>query len=382
MTAQHAALVPLSAVDDDFRCQWQQLADESLAPNAFFEPAMTFAAASLPEAPPIELLIVRRDGRLVLLAPVHRVRSYRRLPVAAVKTWKHDYSSLGTPLLSPDEPAEVLETAIRFLAHEKLGTLLVIESFGSDGPVAAALRTAMDRIGIRPSSLLTHRREAVLTRRSPNESQHGLSASTVKNYRKSQRRLDKELGGRLSLVDVADSDDLGSAVEDFLRAEASGWKARDGGAFACREGHADFFRTLCRQLAAEGRLQFYVYGTPETPVAFMCNLIAQDRVFCFKVAFDDDYGRFSPGSTAELEELLTFHRQTEFESMDSCRESKYARKHTLFPDSIEITTMLIPLESVRGRVAARSVPMSNAVGRKLREWREALRKKVGWKKPR
>ncbi|AMT95080.1 hypothetical protein A2T55_16320 [Brevibacterium linens] len=376
-----ASLIPLHEVDEEFVRQWSNLAQHCIEPNVFFDPTMTIAASSLPGTPIVELLIVRNQGYLSLLVPIVRERSYRRIPAKTLRVWKHDYSSLGNPLLSPDTPVDALEAALRFLMEEKVATMFVLESFGVEGSVADALRAALTRLGMRSSSLLTHSREAVLNRRGPDETQHGLSDSTVKNYRKSRRRLERRLGGEVKMVDVANSPDLDKAVEAFLKAEASGWKGTDGGAFACRPGHADFFRSLCRNFASEGKLQFNIFGSTDTPVAFLCNMIAQDRVFCFKMAFDEEYRQFSPGSVAEFEELIEFHDQTKLSSMDSCRESKYPRRHHLFPDSLTITTLLIPL-GAHGRVATRGVPIANAVGRRLRSWKEELHKRTLWKKRR
>lgn len=381
MTTMHASLVPLREVDEHFLKQWRHLVHQSMEPNPFFDPIMTLAASSLPGSPDVELLVVRNNSELCLLAPMHRMRRYRRVPATALRTWKHDYSSLGNPLLAPDDPVGAVEAALRFLRQEKIATVLILESFAVDGAVADALASALKRLGLTATAFLTHTREAVLTHRGPDEVQHGLSSSTLKAQRKKQARLSRKLGGDVVLSEVAQGPDLDTAIESFLHAEANGWKGENGGALASRPGHADFFRTICREFAAEGRLQLKVYGSLEIPVAFLCNFIAQGRIFGFKMAYDDEYRQFSPGAVAELEFLTDFHSQTEFTSIDSCRESKYPRHHQLFLETLTISTLLIPF-GVRGRVVARSIPIANAVGRKLREWNEALRKRTSWKKPR
>lgn len=381
MTKMHASLVPLQEIDEDFLQQWRHLVRQCIEPNPFFDPIMTLAASSLPGSPDVELLAVRNGTELCFLMPVLRMKRYRRVPASVLRTWKHDYSSLGNPLLAPNDPVTAVETALRLLRKQKIATVLVLESFAVDGAVADAVYSALKRLDLNPTSLLTHTREAVLKHRGPDEVQHGLSSSTMKAQRKKQARLARKLGGDVGLTEVPRGPELDSAIEQFLRAEASGWKGEDGGAMASRPGHADFLRTICQGFAAEGSLQFKLFGSTEMPVAYFCNFIAQGRVFGFKMAYDDEYRQFSPGAIAELELLTDFYSQTELTSIDSCRESKFPRHHQLFPDTLTISTLVIPL-GVRGRVVARSIPIANAAGRRLREWNDALRKRMSWKKPR
>lgn len=375
-----AQMVPLAEVDDTLREQWRELARRSLEPNPFFEQEIVLNAAALPGAPEVALLIVGDANRLHLLAPVHRSRGYRRVPVPVLTTWDHDYSLLGTPLLGPEDPQAALTAALGFLRRERVAPWLVLEGMTAEGPVATALRTCLARERIRPSFLLPHTREALLDTAAHGESSSRYTGRTLRSLRRRRRQLAQELEGEVVTVDVTDGPDLDKAIEGFLRAEASGWKGTDGGAFLRRTGHADFFRAVCRDFAADGRLGMHVLGGPSTQVAFHVNLISQTRAFNFKIAYDDEYRQFSPGTLLELDWLDAFDKQSVLTSADSCLAWNAEPTHRTLPDDLGITTMLIPLSPVRGRAAARLAPAVRTTGQRLREWSRSMPERVPWKK--
>ena len=71
--------------------------------------------------------------------------------------------------------------------------------------------------------------------------------------------------------------------------------------------HADFFRTVCARFAAAGRLQLLVLSGGGIDIAWKVNFVAGDTVFCFKIAYDPEFARFSPGVQLELDFVDLFH---------------------------------------------------------------------------
>lgn len=366
-----ARLLPLSDVDDRLLGQWRELTQHCLEPNPFFDPGMTLNAAALPGAPPVSLLLVHDSERLHLLAPVSRERRYRRLPVPALTTWRHDYSLLGTPLVSPEDPVAALGEAVRLLRRDAVAPWWVLEGMSADGPVAAAMEEMLQSQSLHATRFLTHKRGAIMRHRDEDHPEDSISVKSLRSLRRKRRRLSDALGEDVRTID-ATSLDLDAAIEGFLRAEAGGWKGQDGGAFLCRPGHADFFRAVCNDFAAQGRLQLYTLGTSDESVAYQCNLLAQDRAFRFKIAYDEDYRRFSPGALLDLDTVATFRTEDELKVFDSCTSPEDEAVLQFFTDSIAITTLLVPLSGVRGRVAARATPAVTAAGRRIRQWQQGL----------
>lgn len=85
-----------------------------------------------------------------------------------------------------------------------------------------------------------------------------------------------------------------------------------------------------------------------TTVAMKCNLLAGDAVFCFKIAFDEEWARFSPGVLLEVENVERFHAG-EATWMDSCADPDNAMINRLWPDRRRISTLLVPCGGVFGQ---------------------------------
>ena len=82
--------------------RWRALAEAAVEPNPFFEPAfVTGAAQHLPDAG-ASLLVVEDAGRWLACLPVPRGAVGRVVPV--LRTWRHPYCFLGTPLLDAEPP--------------------------------------------------------------------------------------------------------------------------------------------------------------------------------------------------------------------------------------------------------------------------------------
>ena len=140
------------------------------------------------------------------------------------------------------------------------------------------------------------------------------------------------------------------AVERFLRLEADGWKGREGTAMLDLPGHADFFREVCERFAALGRLQLYELRAGERTVAMKVNLLAPPGLFMFKIAHDEELGKFSPGVHLELENVERF-LETDLKWMDSCADPHNQMINRLWPDRRQLTSIVLARGGLRGRAS-------------------------------
>ena len=81
-----------------------------------------------------------------------------------------------------------------------------------------------------------------------------------------------------------------------------------------------------------GRLQLLDLSVDGRTVAMKCNLIAGDVIYCFKIAFDEEYAAYSPGLLLERRTVDVFHTETEAAAMDSCADPHNAMINRLWPD--------------------------------------------------
>ena len=107
-------------------------------------------------------------------------------------------------------------------------------------------------------------------------------------------------------------------------------------------------------------------GTADRAAAMQCNLTAGDTLFCFKVAYDDELARFSPGVQLELAAVDVFHAAGELALVDSCAEPDNELINGLWPDRRTLSTLVFPAAGVRGRMRLSALRLAAAVRRRTR----------------
>jgi CelD/BcsL family acetyltransferase involved in cellulose biosynthesis len=346
MRARISGLSELTSLDI---MRWRDLAACALEPNVFFEPDFVLAARDGLGGRGVGLLIVEDGDRWIACLPVHRGWRWRRLPVPVLATWRHMYSFLGTPLVAADRA----EPALRLLVDHgrSAGTgILALEKMGADGLVWSTLEAEVDS---RPGGSVCFERieRAALVRRPEPTYLTEMRPHRRRELNRQERGLERELSGSLLLRERSEGP---GAYDDFLQLEAAGWKGRNGTAFACDPGHAAFFRTLCAAYARVGRLQLLDLSVDGRTVAMKCNLVAGDVVFCFKIAYDEQYAAYSPGLLLERRTIDVFHARAEVVAMDSCADPHNTMINRLWPDRRSTATMLLPADGVVGRLALQS----------------------------
>lgn len=313
---------------------WADLARHAVESNPFFEPAFVMAACRSPNAEQ-PFLLVREDERAWTAAmPVRATRLLGR--GIALSTWRHPYSSVGTPLVAEDHLEDFAEAIVAHLENRRDGRYLmlrrtvdvvVMEAIRSAAVEAPALRVIFERTAER----------GVLERR-PEPGEHpSLKRRHRKELARRSRRLTEDLGLEPA---VRDRSDCRAAVEQFLRLEASGWKGKQGTAMQTA-GDADVFRAICAHFAKEGRLQMLSLEAGERPLAMQCNISGRDTLFNFKVAFDEELRRYGPGVQLDVDGMRIFHSERDEKLFDSCSDPADELVNRLWPDRLSVSTMAI-----------------------------------------
>jgi len=99
---------------------------------------------------------------------------------------------------------------------------------------------------------------------------------------------------------------IGSALDDYLRLEASGWKGRAGTAIAARPQLRAFVEAAVACLAAKGKVRIDRLLVNNRAIAAAITLRSQNKAWYWKMSYDEAFRRFSPGVllTLELTKLL------------------------------------------------------------------------------
>jgi CelD/BcsL family acetyltransferase involved in cellulose biosynthesis len=357
-------LLPIADVKDAELGRWRELAGRALEPNPFFEPEFVLPAARRLGGGSAALLVVAGDGGDWLAClPVCFSARWKRLPIAALAAWRHLYCFMGTPLVAPDRPEEALAGLVgRGLDRSERARILVLEWVRADGPVAPALRSAIEGRPQRPLQFESFER-AALDRRDTADYFETVRPHHRRELRRLSRRLAEEMGGTLEVQDLSHD---AAMIDRFLELEAAGWKGRLGTAFAARPGHDAFFREVCAEFRDAGRLQMLALTAGDRPAALKCNLLAGDEVFCFKIAYDESLARFSPGVQLEERTVTVFHEQMSHRRMDSCAAYDNEMINRLWPDRRSLVSYAIPSAGATGWASTRALEAAYQVHNRLR----------------
>lgn len=352
----------LARVDEPEVGRWRELAQRAAEPNPFFEPELLLAAARhlSPEEDP-HLLVACEGGEWRACIPV-ATKPWHRIRVPSLASWMHVYSFLGTPLVDRGSVEPALAALQRAGSSLPGGALLALTDVATDGPV----RHALTNLEERPCVVDGTYERAMLRRRAQNDYLASMRGHHRREYQRQRRKLGETCGGEVKTVDR--SGDPG-AIEEFLAIERVGWKGRHGTAMGSSSGDATFFREACLGFAGQDRLEMLELRAGDRTLAMKCNVLAGDGVFCFKITYDEEFARFSPGVQLELANIDLFHEGSA-SFMDSCAQPDNRMINRLWPDRRSIVNLLLPSPDVRGRAAHLGVRAVHAL-RGLRSGKEA-----------
>lgn len=312
---------------------WRALGREALDPNPFFGP--DFLRPYLDHMGPssVRLLVVREGGggRWLLAAPVGRARPGLFLPANA--TWATEYAPLGTPLLHPEASDEAVCAFLE--AGARPGGLIAVPYLPLHSKTAARLKAAV------PHKTVVFARAERASHGPGAKGKAQLAEADSGKRRKEMRRLMRRLGdhGKVRFASLTGSEAL-QGFEAFLHLEAAGWKGRSGTALLSLPETAAFARLAIEQRAAAEGVRIDQLWAGSTLVAALVLFLDGGRVYSWKIAFDEDYARYSPGAQIALQALKINLASPGFKGADSLAIPGHTMIEPLWRGRLETGTLL------------------------------------------
>lgn len=298
------------------------LAKVAIEPNVFRESWMLGAALEHLQTPELMLVLVRHDSNILTgLFTLSITRRFRGLPLKCLRSWHHEYSPLGSPLIAADHVGGTLAALLDWLASKRApASILDLVSVRADGPIVAALEDALQR----RKHFALHRvvrERALMNLRAP--AMTGVSNKHQKEIRRKQRRL-ADLG-KVAYRSLAPTEAVEPWVERLLAIEMRGWKGIQRTAMADAAGDRAFFLQIAEQAHRRGQLQMLELTLDDTAIAVKCNLTSGEGAFMFKIAYAEDYAKYSPGLLLELFNMDFLHSPvcSKLVWADSCDKSQH-----------------------------------------------------------
>jgi CelD/BcsL family acetyltransferase involved in cellulose biosynthesis len=299
---------------------WRALAARALEPNVFYEPAFALAAAPVLGRNVRIALIWSRATPAQLLGffPTRIERRRYGLGPQVLVGWTHPFAPLGTPLVDRDAAAGVIAAWLDDLAcRPDLPRILLMPYLPESGAVARALAAALARRD--GKSICFGRHQRALLAPTDGRSHYldrAIGAKKRKELRRQRKRLadNGELTSSISNAPAA----IAPALSDFLALEASGWKGRAGTAARADHSIRAFMESAVTALAREGKARVARLTAAGRPVAALVTLQSGTTAWCWKIAYDEAFARFSPGVQLLADMTQALLDDTGVTRADSC----------------------------------------------------------------
>ena len=354
---------PESMPDDE---AWTSLVTEAVEPNPFFEPwFLRPALAHLAEETPVKVALAFDGDLLVGLMPLAIRNRYGRMPVKHVGNWAHYQCFLGTPLVRAGYLAEfwsALLTGLDALPWAK--SFLSMTDIDPDGPLFESLQGCG-----RATPIVHHRQRAKLE--SELDAASYLTANVRSKKRKEWRRLSHRIAEMGTVVHhtLTNEDTLDDWCDTFLSLEASGWKGTDGAALANRTSTSAFLHSMMLGAWRAGRLDFQRIDLDGAAIAMLINFCTEPGSWSFKIAYDENLARFSPGVMIELENLVRVLADPAIDWMDSCAVENHPMINSLWAERRRLVQVSVPLSGIGRRARWTLCRTAETASARLRDWR-------------
>jgi hypothetical protein len=276
----------------------------------------------------------------------------------------HDYGFLNSPLIRKTHESETWAALLNWAQTNREVDLLDLPLLRGGGPVHQGLIDVVHHQALLSLVVESHVR-AILRPASCAETyiNETLTSKHRHEIERQMRRL-SELG-RVTFRPLQPADDVDAWIDQFLNLEAAGWKGEARTALSHAASGRDFFRTVLHAARGDSRLQALSLCLDGRPLAMKVNFLSGPGSFAFKIAYDEQFSKQSPGVQLELENIRQFHERPELVWMDSCAAAEHPMINRLWRDRTVLHHVQVSTGTVRGNLAIGLRPLNRAARRIL-----------------
>ncbi|HEY6402118.1 MAG TPA: GNAT family N-acetyltransferase, partial [Blastocatellia bacterium] len=143
------------------------------------------------------------------------------------------------------------------------------------------------------------------------------------------------------------------------------WKGQENTAIASDESDLSYFRSIAKEAFRRGRLSMLALRLDGRPIAYKCDFLAGRGMFTFRIAYDENYARNSPGMLLEIENVRRLHDRSQIEWVDSCNDSFSFMFNRLWPARRTILDVVVGAGKTWGDWVVAEIPLLKLLNRKL-----------------
>lgn len=350
---------------------WTDLAARAIESNVFYEPWFLMPALRcLGPFPDQRFVLVyapsKGGGPDVLCGffPLQSCRTETAVSLPAVGFLRHAFCYLRTPLLRVGCAREALHAFLDWALNTTHIRVFEVGDISGDGPFRQLLTDELYQRGTLTYLVGAHTR--ALFRPSADVEVYlrkAMSSRHLREFRRKERRLAEH--GAIRYEENHRQTDVDGFVETFLRVEAAGWKGRGQTALLSRKASSDLFREVARGASAQNRLLTLTLWVGDRPAAMRVSFLAQNGAAAFKIAYDEELGRYSPGVLLELENVRRLHEHRTLSWMDCGAVPYNSLFNHVWIHRRTIETVLLAGDSIRGGLLVSGLPILRFANRLL-----------------
>jgi hypothetical protein len=230
-------------------------------------------------------------GEMILLAcvvagnEVMAILPLMRAVGHGAESLKHRYTTHFSLLLAQEDQARVLDCLAQGLSQSSLHSLL-LEPVADDDTRINGLQTALQSAGYCCDRSFRLYNWILRVQGQCYADYMAARPARLRNtIARKKRKLEREHGYRIRLFS---GDEVPPAMEDYTTPYRASWKAN--------EQFGDFLTGIVARFSSEGWSRLAVLYVNEYPVAAQLWFVAHGKASIFRLAYDEAWRRYSPGS--------------------------------------------------------------------------------------
>lgn len=322
--------------------QWRTLAWQALEKNPYLCPEFVLPALRLRTAfRPIHVLMATVDepkgGGLCAIGFFRAHGPDPDFPLPHLRAYRSRHSFLTGLLLREDVARGAGHAMMEHLVfgnHRWFGAQFALHRL--DGPQATLIRQiCLDRGIVWYETRRSSRATLDLAPERRWAWQGHVSRQRQDSIRRARRGLAK--AGTVTWRYLAGQDVGREQVDTFLNLEHRSWKSGAQSSLRSSPKDESFFREMVENFRRRDGVFFTELMLDDRVIASTCNLRVGSEGFAFKVAYDPEYRRMSPGVVNEYQFLEALDRIPDLRTLDSgASEGSFIEK--LWPGRIQLGT--------------------------------------------
>ncbi|WKZ39043.1 MAG: GNAT family N-acetyltransferase [Anaerolineales bacterium] len=294
-------------VEDGLLLAWADLEARAVVPNAFLSPYFVMPAIRYLESTSDVLMVFVEKAAsgmkdLVGVGIFQVRRPTRQFPLMHLSTFTSIHSYLSGFLLDREHAGEALRMIYGYLTDGGCPWHgLYIDNCPAEHLLPDEMKEAARDVGLKWTTFSSWERAVFHAADFDGEIEAYLGKNQRKNYHRCVRNLKDQ--GMFEWRLVRGTEPLERNVDEFIRLENMGWKGREETSLYSNADHVSFFKEMISGFNRVDRAYFTELSINGHVISSTSNLISGRAGFGFKVGWDPEFSKYSPGVVNEIQTI-------------------------------------------------------------------------------